>query len=291
LRHCGRSGCSLPSPVSLFIFFNQRRKYRAVTTLRTDMPLKVIGVGFGRTGTDSLREAMEILGMPCYHMISAGHRDEYKYWVKADKQIRETGETTLLKEIFENPKHKWGAAVDFPTCVYYKELLKIYPDAKFVLGIRDPEKWYESAVNTIWHPWGFEWSPFMTISPTIRDLHKLRNSYISRVLKVPYDELNPRDVWNKEKMIKGFNQHIEDVKATIPADKLHIFRVTDGWDGLCAFLGEKVPDVPFPNINDKKEYSKMMLKSNVIGGIAWVVFAGIVGGICYLPFGIKRSFF
>lgn len=63
-------------------------------------------------------------------MISAGHRDEYKYWVKADKQIRETGETTLLKEIFENPKHKWGAAVDFPTCVYYKELLKIYPDAK-----------------------------------------------------------------------------------------------------------------------------------------------------------------
>lgn len=93
------------------------------------------------------------------------------------------------------------------------------------MGIRDPEKWYESAVNTIWHPWGFEWSPFMTISPTIRDLHKLRNSYISRVLKVPYDELNPRDVWNKEKMIKGFNQHIEDVKATIPADKLHIFRV------------------------------------------------------------------
>lgn len=69
------------------------------------------------------------------------------------------------------------------------------------------------------------------------------------------------------------------------------FQVTDGWDGLCAFLGEKVPDVPFPNINDKKEYSKMMLKSNVIGGIAWVVFAGIVGGICYLPFGIKRSFF
>ena len=88
------------------------------------------------------------------------------------KQIRETGETSKLREIFENPERNWRASVDFPNCVYWRELLKEYPNAKFVLGVRDPEKWYASAVKTIWHPWAFEWSPFMTLSSTIRDLQR-----------------------------------------------------------------------------------------------------------------------
>ena len=107
------------------------------------MSIKVIGAGLGRTGTLSLKNALEELGFSkCYHMVEVLKKPEYgKYWIAASK-----GQNVDWNEVFEG----FQSTVDFPSCVYYKEQLAFYPDAKVILTVRDPEKWYESTYNTIY---------------------------------------------------------------------------------------------------------------------------------------------
>src|SRR5258708_22266784 len=105
--------------------------------------MKLIGAGFGRTGTASLQAALEMLGLkPCYHMREVFSRpDDASFWERAAK-----GDDVDFASFFEG----WQATVDWPGCTFYRELMNIYPDAKVLLSLRDPDKWYESCRNTIY---------------------------------------------------------------------------------------------------------------------------------------------
>ena len=108
--------------------------------------LKVIGAGWGRTGTNSTKLALEkLLGGPCYHMFECAKRPDFQKWIDAYNGKPD------FDAIFTNPDGgSYVATVDYPACGMYPELMEAYPDAKVLLTVRDPEKWYESVIDTIW---------------------------------------------------------------------------------------------------------------------------------------------
>lgn len=197
------------------------------------MTLKVIGAGFGRTGTDSLKVALNQLGLgPCQHL----------------KETNGTIATKLLAvKRGEDLNPDWDAimgdyqsCVDWPWSAFYKELADFYPDAKVVLTVRDPEKWYTSVSDTIYKFSG--WVP-----PSA-----MRNM----VFGIIWDGIFEGRFPEKDHAIKKFNDHIEEVKANIPADRLLVFEVADGWGPLCEFLDVPIPEGPFPRVNTSAEMNK-----------------------------------
>ncbi len=199
------------------------------------MTLSVFGAGLGRTGTASLKVALEKLGLgKCHHMSEVfGSPEQIDLWTKAAAGKPD------WPAIFKG----YGAAVDFPTAAFWRELADFYPDAKIILSLRDPEKWYESTQETILSPAmtaGFEHMPFAPVVKSV--VHRFFD-----------DEIHDRD-----HLIEVFNRHNEDVKNAVPKDRLLVFEAKDGWAPLCRFLGKPLPDEPYPRVNSKEEMKPMM---------------------------------
>ena len=213
------------------------------------MALKVIGAGLGRTGTLSLKYALEKLGYSkCYHMMELMQDpSRLHYW----KQL-ENGVQPDYEQLFDG----YEAAVDFPPCNYYKQLMEKYPDAKVILTLRDADKWYVSAYNTIYqHPKGFGkflMNVLSFIVPKIKG--------INAVLEYAINAIWVRRFQNKfedrEFAKKYFNDWNAEVMRTVPAEKLLVFEAKDGWEPLCKFLGTPVPNEPYPRVNDSQEFNK-----------------------------------
>lgn len=223
--------------------------------------IKVIGAGFGRTGTLTLKHALERLGFgKCYHMeelLANPHHVEY--W----KPLFE-GKEIDFDALFKG----YQSTVDFPGYRMYKEIYKKYPSAKVILQVREPEKWYESALNTIYKagpslPKKILMSFKMPFSPRLRKLVKvfmLADNYVwKRDFQGKFED--------KAFAIKIFNDHIEEVKKNIPADKLLIYQVKEGWEPLCKFLNVPVPNEPFPVSNERLEFKRKneeLMKRNMM---------------------------
>lgn len=208
--------------------------------------MKVIGAGFGRTGTLSLKKALEIAGLgPCYHM-----EDMIKYpkhidiWTAAAQ-----GKPVNWDDIFSN----YQSSLDFPASLFYRELLDKYPDAKVVLSVREPERWYQSMYDTAYTMMQLTtpaW--FKKYVPQYKHFADLIDLLI-------WDGLFSGKFAKREHAIQVFNQHIEKVKQTVPADKLLIFSVKEGWQPLANFLDFPIPEgVLFPYVNDHETVKKQM---------------------------------
>ena len=200
------------------------------------MSLEVIGAGFGRTGTMSLKVALEELGYdPCYHMIEVfEHPEHVSLWEAA---IR--GEPLDWEKIFGS----YQAAVDWPTAAFYSELMKVYPHAKVLLTIRDPEKWYESTKNTL-YPTGDAPEP----SPIMR-----------MATKLVWEQTFDRNFEDRRYAIEVFKRHNEEVKKHVPPERLLVYEVKEGWKPLCEFLGVEIPEgKPFPHLNDTEAFKEMV---------------------------------
>jgi len=212
--------------------------------------MQIIGAGFGRTGTTSMKKALEMLGFgPCYHM----------------------------KEVFPNPGHaiQWNAAyegekvdfrktlkgykatVDWPACDFYKELMVQFPDAKVILNTRNPDTWYKSADSTVY--------TISKVQPRYFGALLQRCIIGNRMDKIR--EMVNNGIWGKtfdgkfedeEYAKKVFLNHIEDVKKHVPEDRLLVFNVSEGWEPLCKFLNVHVPDESFPHLNDSKEIQRFI---------------------------------
>ncbi len=200
------------------------------------MTIEIIGAGLGRTGTKSLKAALEQLGFdPCYHMTEVfKHASHPKLWEAAAK-----GETVDWPAFFGD----YQATVDFPSCLFYKELMSVYPDAKVILSVRDPECWYESTYETIYPmlqalPRWARWLPWA------RDLYEMTNHLL-------WEGQFDGQFEDRAHAIAVFNAWNAEVQATVPAEKLLVFDVKQGWEPLCAFLGVPVPAGPFPHANDR----------------------------------------
>lgn len=211
------------------------------------MSIKVIGLGMGRTGTSSLKVALEKLGYgPCYHMEDLiNNPADVRYW----KEIDRKGETD-----WQSLFGAYQSAVDFPTIGYYKDILRVYPAAKVILTERDEKSWYESASKTILNvePGIMNKIKMSLLLPFSSRLQKLMQVFkLSRKFWETHIGKNFRD---KEKAISFYRKWNQQIKEEIPADNLLVFKVAHGWEPLCKFLGTSIPDEPFPTSNSRNEF-------------------------------------
>lgn len=229
------------------------------------MTLRIIGAGFGRTGTTSLQAALETLGFDkCYHMREVMKNPKHAYFWR-DAVL---GNNVDWLTFFEG----YQATVDWPGCDYYQELMEIYPDAKVLLSVRDPERWYESTLTTIYViPKSLLMKILSIVLPHVRTVYPIVNENIwHRIFHDRFEE--------KEYAIDIFNRHNEAVKQYVPVDRLLVYDVKEGWEPLCTFLGVPVPtDKPFPHLNDR-----ILMQRAMRWGPA-VIFAAL-GGVLALIF-------
>jgi hypothetical protein len=223
------------------------------------MALEIIGAGWGRTGTESLKKALEILGYnKCYHMFELiKEGDRLKYWEQLEKE-----RTTDFESLFQGYK----AAVDFPVAAYYKEIMQHYPHAKIILTVRDPDKWFDSATKTIFRGTP---APVMMIMRFL-GLFSKKLGYFPKVIDyavraflkgMMQGKVKDRDFMKAK--LKAWN---EEVMQYVPADKLLVYEVKDGWEPLCAFLDKPEPQVPFPRSNDSDAFQKRLKLKNLVKG-------------------------
>ena len=204
------------------------------------MTMKVIGAGFGRTGTASLKIALEtLLGAPCYHMSEVlGKAGQVDLWLEAAAGKPDWG------AIFQG----YAATVDFPACNYWSELAAAYPDAKILLSVRDAERWFESTQETIF-------------SPTLQEIQA--GTKWGEMIKATIDDHLGGQMNDRDALVEAFNAHSAAVQSGINEGRLLVFEANQGWKPLCAFLGVEEPDEPFPHVNSKEEFDAVfeMLKS------------------------------
>ncbi|PTM11735.1 MAG: sulfotransferase family protein [Bacteroidetes bacterium] len=217
------------------------------------MSIKIIGAGFPRTGTTTLKKALETLGYKdTYHFKDLiANPKKLKYW----KELENSGDTNF-EELFEGFK----ATVDFPGYPYYKILLEKYPDAKIILTKRDFEKWYESTLKTVWKAGPqtvlakIALLSKMIFNSKLRDTFKcikfMKNTYLIK----QFDN----NFTSKDKAKEVFFKHIEDVKKHVPENKLLVYDVAEGWQSLCDFLDLPLPKENFPHLNKKENFHEMV---------------------------------
>jgi hypothetical protein len=196
------------------------------------MTLKVIGAGYGRTGTLSLKLALEQLGFgPCYHMVEVFKNPEaISWWLDAANG----------KPDWERIFGGYSACVDWPAATFYATLADTYPDAKVILTERDPEAWFRSTQATIF--------PNATPPDTDAPFDQLFRKTIGRL----FDQ-RMRD---HDHVIEVFNAHNAEVRRRVDPQRLLVYQVEQGWEPLCHFLGAPVPPTPMSKTNTTEEFGR-----------------------------------
>ncbi|GAA4844608.1 sulfotransferase family protein [Algivirga pacifica] len=217
------------------------------------MKLEIIGSGLARTGTMSLKNALEELTQaPCYHMIEL---------------LKDPSRLSILQQGHKQGNTDWESffsgfksVVDYPGCLYVEDMLKLNPDLKVIHTSRDPEQWYESVLNTVYRgvPNGFS-----------DILRMIKNSILYKDFRKvsPVFMFNDKIIWkgqfeskfqDKDFAIKVFLEHEEYIKRIVPKEQLLIYNINDGWGPLCDFLNTNVPDNSFPKSNQRVEFNEKM---------------------------------
>jgi hypothetical protein len=194
------------------------------------MSLRGVGAGLGRTGTMSLKLALErLLGAPCYHMAEVfAHPEHVALWHAAAR-----GEPVDWHALFAG----YAAAVDWPVGSFWPEVAAAFPDALILLSTRSAESWWKSASQTIFPisakaagtPWHAMW------------MELARNRFTPRL-----DD--------REAAVAAYERHNADVRARAPRERLLEWTARDGWEPLCRALGVAAPDEPFPHANSTEEF-------------------------------------
>ena len=195
------------------------------------MSLRIIGAGIGRTGTLSLKLALEqLLGAPCYHMLEVLPRPEHiPLWHDAAR-----GRMPDWHVLFEG----YAAAVDWPASAFWPEIVAAYPEALVLLSVRDSEDWWQSASSTIFPA---------TQSAEGDWRHMIDAMFAARFTT---------DIENKAACIAAYEAHNAQVRARVPASRLIEWQPGDGWQPICAALGLAVPSEPFPHTNTTAEFNE-----------------------------------
>lgn len=204
------------------------------------MALKVIGAGFGRTGTMSLKLALEALGLgKCHHMEEVfADPGQVPYWERAAR-----GEPVDWDAVYRG----FGATVDWPGAHYWRELAEHFPEARVILTVRSPESWWASYSETI--------MKFLEIV-----LPRGGDDVPARMAAWCAETVGRQTFGtsfaDREAGLRAFDRRIADVRAALPAERVLVYEVKDGWEPLCDFLGLRAPEMPFPRANDRSEFWK-----------------------------------
>jgi hypothetical protein len=228
------------------------------------MAIRVIGAGLGRTGTLSLKSALEEVGFgACYHMIELlSHPEQVHFWEAASRV-----EPVNWDALFAG----YQAVVDYPGCRYYRTLMEYYPEAKVILTVRDPDRWYESTRETIYkvgraapeHP---EAQSAPSDTPPVGWPFPGDPQLFRRIFGMV-----EKDVWqgdfanrfeDRQYAVEVFNRHIAQVKEHVPRQRLLVYEVSQGWEPLCRFLEVPTPEgKAFPHLNDREAFRSMTSNS------------------------------
>jgi hypothetical protein len=200
------------------------------------MTLKVIGAGFGRTGTMSLKLALEQLGFdPCYHMFELGKRPEHDpVWLAATRH-----EEVNWDALFTD----FSAAVDWPVAAFWREMAAYYPQAKFILTERDPQAWYRSIQATIFKSLN---SPPAASAQVHRQM--TRELIFERTFGGRWED--------EAHVIDTYLQHNQAVRDTLPESRLLVYQTGSGWAPLTQFLGLPEPSTPYPMTNTTEQFQQ-----------------------------------
>jgi hypothetical protein len=210
--------------------------------------MEIIGVGLSRTGSMSLRYALDDLGFKCYHMEVAARtfsRGDLDLWLDFME-----GRTDMdWDAVFDG----YEATMDTPPALYFEELYKKYPNAKYILTVRNPDNWYKSL------------SKLMNMHDTLVEKLQFlpRFKAFQRVYRILESKLKTEGN-DQESLINFYNNHNESVKALIPNDQLLVFEVKDGYKPLCDFLGIPAPAEEFPHINAGIEKAEKIMQSMLL---------------------------
>ncbi|HJN96225.1 MAG TPA: sulfotransferase [Gammaproteobacteria bacterium] len=238
------------------------------------MELKIIGAGYGRTATKSTQLALNHLGFPCYHMMEvmrSGNSKHAAFWLEVAEQP--PGTPHDWQRVFEN----YSATIDFPSSCVWREQMVAYPDAKVLLTVhpRGAAAWYKSATETIYSVqvlWEFK---------VLRALLPRQPALIKMIEKLIWQRTLNGTMTDKQAAIAHYEQHIEDVKATVPVSQLLVFSADQGWQPLCDFLGVAVPDIDFPRVNETADMKRVIRKARWILRTLFVLAGAAVGGLIW----------
>ncbi|GAA5808148.1 hypothetical protein MFLAVUS_001532 [Mucor flavus] len=212
-------------------------------------PIQVIGAGLGRTGTDSLKFALNILGYNTHHLKC----------LLTDPTIDTDGfyEAYLNRETadWDHLYKNYDAAVDFSAATFYYDLHKKYPDAKVLLTVRSVDSWYKSIKSSIFR--------LVTETPKLKEGELGFNMQrLSAAVCMDGHIFDPELFLQEEKIKQMYTDHVAEVKRRIPADQLLVLELGEGWPRLCEFLGKDVPDVPYPSSNSTAEFIDYFVDGN-----------------------------
>ena len=202
------------------------------------MALELIGAGLGRTGTLSLKAALERLGIgPCYHMIEVLSAPERgRHWL-----AKTPGGSHDWDAIFDG----YRATVDWPAAAWWRELAERFPDARVLLSRRDPVRWHESVMNTFYAAMTLEAPP---------DWPQVLRDFSDMVQDLVLERTFGGRLDDRTHAVRIFEEHCQAVVEAIPASRLLVYEAGDGWEPLCRFLDVPVPDEDFPHLNDTAWY-------------------------------------
>ena len=252
--------------------------------------LTVVGAGLGRTGTLSLHAALEQIGfVPCEHMTNCfANPERFALWLEAARRKR-AGEPIDWRPLFAG----YRATVDWPGAYFWRELVAAHPQAKVILTVRDPERWYDSARATIYA--ATQARSATTASRLLFRLVAWANPKAGRgfrtVQETVWDGALGGKFENRDEAIRIFDEHNRTVMATVPAERLLVFDVKQGWEPLCTLLGVSVPTgEPFPHVNDAADFNRRQKDQylHIARMLLPALGAAAVGGVTALALGLSR---
>jgi hypothetical protein len=209
--------------------------------------MRVIGAGLPRTGTLTQKVALEMLGLgPCYHWVDVlADLDRVALWQQA------LDGRAPWEQIFAG----FHSTVDWPGGYFYRELMDIYPEAKVLLSVRDPEAWERSFRETVWMM-GHGESLLRLLSSARAHVDPQWQRYLAFVERMFWGEQGTFAAGHAEpdQLIEAMARHNQEVQSAVPAERLLVWKVTDGWEPLCRFLEVDVPSEPMPHVNDRETF-------------------------------------
>jgi hypothetical protein len=213
--------------------------------------MRVIGAGLPRTGTLSLRTALEALGVaPCYHMVNVlSDLSEAPKWRRAlDGDLCVT---TILED--------QAATVDWPGSFFYVEMLELYPDAKVILSVRDGDSWAQSMRDTIWGLF-YDDTVARHLSDARACVEPMWGEYLAMMKEMWYRSglLHGADT-TLGYMSNAMTRYNDMVRRIVPRDRLVEWSATDGWAPLCDALEVPIPDAPFPCLNNTTQFDQRLI--------------------------------
>lgn len=262
--------------------------------------MQVIGIGLPKTGTLSLKDALNRLGYNTHHGGDMhSNVDNMKFWVDyLTAKEQGSADPAHLKAYFE--RTGWTASCDFPAAAFYEELVQLYPEAKFVLTLRDPESWFVSRYRMlVWEAESTQTLIFRLLAFLRFPRYQLYQPLLDKLDQLVYGETVMRwltlsqtqtgsevEEHYRRRYVCGYHEHVEGVRRAIPADRLLEFRVQDKWGPLCAFLDRPVPTEPFPHSNEGlttlDRYNRSFRQFDIVTSpVMWFVACGLIAaGFC-----------